>query len=209
MDLRDEVAGTEGTIWTNHFLRTGFEMFTSGEGGGYVAEKAESASGWLFPVGDEVPSSATPTCSPTCSTRSTRAATPRETLLRRLRRERRSWTPCYALGENRGRWEPVQLDDWRGGDDRADRAQAPRARRQDGDQGGADAGRPPQADPQGRDDGRASPTSSRTPDRGDELECFVDARRANRNCTRVEKRARVRRVHPTGHDQRDVRERCE
>jgi predicted dehydrogenase len=54
MDLRDEVAGTEGTIWTNHFLRTGFEMFTSGEGGGYVAEKAETASGWLFPVGDEV-----------------------------------------------------------------------------------------------------------------------------------------------------------
>ncbi|MET0325988.1 MAG: Gfo/Idh/MocA family oxidoreductase, partial [Ilumatobacteraceae bacterium] len=55
MDLRDEVAGTEGTIWTNHFQRTGFEMFTSGGGsGGYVAEKAESAAGWQFPVGDEV-----------------------------------------------------------------------------------------------------------------------------------------------------------
>ena len=78
MDLRDEVAGTEGTIWTNHFLRTGFEMFSSGEGAGYVAEKAESASGWLFPVGDEVPSSATSTCSRTCSTRSTSAASPRE-----------------------------------------------------------------------------------------------------------------------------------
>ena len=55
MDLRDEVAGTEGTLWLNHFLRTGFEAFTSGEGGGdYVAEKAETARGWLFPVGDEV-----------------------------------------------------------------------------------------------------------------------------------------------------------
>jgi predicted dehydrogenase len=55
MDLRDEVAGTHGTIWLNHFLRTGFEMFSApGSGGGYVAEKAESASGWLFPVGDEV-----------------------------------------------------------------------------------------------------------------------------------------------------------
>ena len=56
MDLRDEVAGTTGTIWTNHFLRTGFEMFTSGDDGdgGYVAEKAETARGWLFPVGDEV-----------------------------------------------------------------------------------------------------------------------------------------------------------
>ena len=55
MDLRDEVAGTHGTIWMNHFLRTGFEMFSApGAGGGYVAEKAESSSGWLFPVGDEV-----------------------------------------------------------------------------------------------------------------------------------------------------------
>ncbi|HUP82597.1 MAG TPA: Gfo/Idh/MocA family oxidoreductase [Candidatus Limnocylindria bacterium] len=54
MDLRDEVAGTAGTIWTNHFLRTGFEMFTAGSSGGYVAEKSESEKGWLFPVGDEI-----------------------------------------------------------------------------------------------------------------------------------------------------------
>ncbi len=54
MDLRDEVAGTHGTVWLNHFLRTGFEMFTAGGGGGYVAEKAETSAGWLFPVGDEV-----------------------------------------------------------------------------------------------------------------------------------------------------------
>ncbi len=53
MDLRDEVAGTEGTIWLDHFLRTGFEMFTARGQGGYVAEKAETAKGWLFPVGDE------------------------------------------------------------------------------------------------------------------------------------------------------------
>lgn len=54
MDLRDEVMGTEGTIWLNNFLRTGFEMFSTGKGTNYVAEKAESSSGWLFPVGDEV-----------------------------------------------------------------------------------------------------------------------------------------------------------
>jgi predicted dehydrogenase len=54
LDLRDEVMGTEGTIWVNSFLRTGFEMFTTGKGGDYVAEKAESNSGWLFPVGDEI-----------------------------------------------------------------------------------------------------------------------------------------------------------
>ena len=54
MDLRDEVAGTHGTIWMNHFLRTGFEMFTAAEGNSYIAEKSESSTGWLFPVGDEV-----------------------------------------------------------------------------------------------------------------------------------------------------------
>ncbi|MCL6524505.1 MAG: Gfo/Idh/MocA family oxidoreductase [Thermoflavifilum sp.] len=53
LDLRDEVMGTEGTIWINNFLRTGFEVFTSGKGAGYTAEKAESESGWLFPVADE------------------------------------------------------------------------------------------------------------------------------------------------------------
>jgi predicted dehydrogenase len=54
MDLRDEVAGTEGTILLNHWLRTGFEMFSAGGSGGYVAEKMEADRGWLFPVGDEV-----------------------------------------------------------------------------------------------------------------------------------------------------------
>ena len=53
MDLRDEVSGSEGTIWLNHFMRTGFEMFTTGTKGGYVAEKSGSDAGWLFPVGDE------------------------------------------------------------------------------------------------------------------------------------------------------------
>ncbi len=54
MDLRDEVSGTDGTIWLNHWLRTGIEMFTSSGEKGYVAEKAETDTGWLFPVGDEV-----------------------------------------------------------------------------------------------------------------------------------------------------------
>jgi predicted dehydrogenase len=54
MDLRDEVSGTEGTVWVNHWLRTGFEMFTNVGQGGYVAEKAEGDKGWLFPVGDEL-----------------------------------------------------------------------------------------------------------------------------------------------------------
>ncbi len=54
MDLRDEVAGTEGSLRVDHFLKTGFEMFTSVGEKDYVAEKAEQDTGWLFPVGDEV-----------------------------------------------------------------------------------------------------------------------------------------------------------
>ena len=53
LDLRDEVMGTHGTVWLNHFLRTGFDMFTAPGQSGYVAEKAETDSGWIFPVGDE------------------------------------------------------------------------------------------------------------------------------------------------------------
>jgi predicted dehydrogenase len=54
MELKDEVAGTDGSIRLDNFLRTGFEMFSAPGRGGYVAEKAETESGWLFPVGDEV-----------------------------------------------------------------------------------------------------------------------------------------------------------
>ncbi len=54
LDLRDEIMGTEGTIWTNNFLRTGLEIFSTGKAADYVAEKAETNTGWLFPVGDEL-----------------------------------------------------------------------------------------------------------------------------------------------------------
>jgi len=54
LDLRDEVMGSEGTIWINGFLRTGFEMFIGGNSADYVAEKSETNRGWVFPVGDEL-----------------------------------------------------------------------------------------------------------------------------------------------------------
>ena len=55
MDLRDEVAGTHGTIWMNHFLRTGFEMFTRRRRAAATSRRRRRRSaGWLFPVGDEV-----------------------------------------------------------------------------------------------------------------------------------------------------------
>ncbi len=54
LDLRDEIMGSEGTIFINGFLRTGMDVFTSIKENNYVAEKAETNSGWLFPVGDEL-----------------------------------------------------------------------------------------------------------------------------------------------------------
>lgn len=53
MDLRDEVVGAEGTLWLDHWLRTGSQLFLSEKTGEYLAEKAEGASGWQFPLGDE------------------------------------------------------------------------------------------------------------------------------------------------------------
>ena len=53
MDLRDEVAGTEGTIWLDHFLRTGFEMFRR-RAGRLRRGKGRGRKGLAFPVGDEV-----------------------------------------------------------------------------------------------------------------------------------------------------------
>jgi predicted dehydrogenase len=113
MDLRDEVAGTEGTIWTNHFLRTGFEIFSSGEGGGYVAEKAETTSGWLFPVGDEL-----------SELGYVDMFTDMFDALEETRAPMESFYDGYVVNAvmdavyastKSGRWEPVQLDDWRGG----------------------------------------------------------------------------------------------
>jgi hypothetical protein len=111
MDLRDEVAGTEGTIWTNHFLRTGFEMFSSGEGG-YVAEKAETASGWLFPVGDEVAELGYVDMFTDMFTALDEGRQPTETFYDGYV-VNAVMDACYASARS-GRWEPVQLDDWRG-----------------------------------------------------------------------------------------------
>ncbi len=117
MDLRDEVSGTEGTIWLNHWMRTGIEMFTAVGEGGYVAEKAESERGWLFPVGDEVGGLGY-----------------RDMFAEQLNALDAGKPPMegfydgyvvnaiidavYKSAESK-RWEPIQLDDWRGktGDD--------------------------------------------------------------------------------------------
>ena len=112
MDLRDEVAGTEGTIWTNHFLRTGFEMFSSGEGAGYVAEKAETASGWLFPVGDEVAELGYVDMFTDMFDEMDAGRAPTETFYDGYV-VNAVIDACYASAASR-QWEPVRLDDWRG-----------------------------------------------------------------------------------------------
>jgi predicted dehydrogenase len=113
MDLRDEVAGTHGTIWLNHFLRTGFEMFTAGgAGGGYVAEKAETGAGWLFPVGDEVAELGYVDMF-TDQFRAIDAGTqPRETFYDGYV-VNAVMDACYRSARSR-QWEPVELE-WRGG----------------------------------------------------------------------------------------------
>ena len=112
MDLRDEVAGTEGTIWLNHFLRTGFEMFSSGGGGDYVAEKAESSSGWLFPVGDEVSELGYVDMFTDMFDAMDAGRAPQETLYDGYV-VNAIMDACYRSATSRN-WEPVELVDWRG-----------------------------------------------------------------------------------------------
>jgi predicted dehydrogenase len=112
MDLRDEVAGTEGTIWLNHFLRTGFEMFSSGGSGGYVAEKAETEAGWLFPVGDEVSELGYVDMFADMFDALDGGGEPAETFYDGYV-VNAIMDACYRSAASRA-WEPVELD-WRGG----------------------------------------------------------------------------------------------
>ncbi len=115
MDLRDEVSGTEGTIWLNHWLRTGFELFTSVGQGGYVAEKAEGDTGWLFPVGDEVHALGYAHMFRDMLDSLDAGKEPMETfydgyIVNAI------VDACYQSAESK-KWEPVKLDIWRGGEE--------------------------------------------------------------------------------------------
>ncbi len=52
LDLRNEIHGSEGSIFTDVTRETPIKVF-SRPGAGYVVEKAESETGWLFPPVDE------------------------------------------------------------------------------------------------------------------------------------------------------------
>lgn len=115
MDLRDEVSGTEGTIWLNHWLRTGFDMFTSVGEGGYVAEKAESETGWLFPVGDEVGSLGYVEMFSDMLNALDSGKKPMEDFYDGYV-VNAIMDAAYRSAESK-QWEPVILDDWRGSDE--------------------------------------------------------------------------------------------
>ena len=111
MDLRDEVMGTEGTIWLNNFLRTGFEMFTTGKGG-YVAEKAEANSGWLFPVGDEMHELGYSNMFTDMFDAIENNRPPAETFYDGY--VVNAILDAAFLSARTKQWEPIVLDDWRG-----------------------------------------------------------------------------------------------
>lgn len=115
MDLRDEVSGTEGTIRLDHWLRTGFEVFTSGKTGDYVSEKSESETGWLFPVGDEVNALGYTDMFADMLDSMEADKTPYESfydgyIVNSI------IDACYKSAETR-KWEPVIIDDWRGSEE--------------------------------------------------------------------------------------------
>src|SRR5215213_3800198 len=113
LDLRDEVMGAEGTIWINSFLRTGFDMFTTGKGADYVAEKAESNTGWLFPVGDELNELGYNHMFTDMFNALESGTAPKETFYDGYV-VNSVLDAAYRSAKSK-LWEPVQLKDWRGG----------------------------------------------------------------------------------------------
>jgi predicted dehydrogenase len=112
MDLRDEISGMEGTIWLNHFLRTGFEMFTASGEGAYIAEKAETETGWLFPVGDEIGELGYDNMFDDMFNSIDEGKQPLENfydgyIVNAI------MDACYKSAESK-KWEPVELETWRG-----------------------------------------------------------------------------------------------
>jgi len=120
MDLRDEVSGTEGTIWLNHWLRTGFEMFSAPGPGGYVSEKSESDSGWLFPVGDEVAALGYEAMFMDMLNSYDAGQAPMETFYDGYVVNAIMDAAYRSIASKK--WEPVQLEVWRGSEEIATKA---------------------------------------------------------------------------------------
>ena len=115
MDLRDEISGTKGTIWLNHWMRTGFEMFTAEGETDYVSEKTESETGWLFPVGDEIGSLGYITMFDDMLDSIDNGKQPMESFYDGYV-VNAIMDAAYRSADSK-KWEPVILEDWRGSDD--------------------------------------------------------------------------------------------
>jgi predicted dehydrogenase len=115
MDLRDEVMGVEGTMFLNHFLRTGLEVFTAVGEQDYVAEKAETVTGWLFPVGDEVNALGYDFMFTDMFDSIDKGKKPMETFYDGYV-VNAIIDACYKSAKSK-KWEPVELEIWRGSED--------------------------------------------------------------------------------------------
>jgi predicted dehydrogenase len=117
MDLRDEISGTEGTIRLDHFLDTGYKMFTAVGMQGYVAEKAEQETGWLAPVGDEIHALGYDQMFTDMFNALDQQRTPMETFYDAYI-VNAIMDACYASAKSK-KWEPVQLPVWRGSNEKS------------------------------------------------------------------------------------------
>jgi hypothetical protein len=96
----------------DHWLRTGFEVFTSGRTDKYVSEKSESESGWLFPVGDEVNALGYTDMFADMLDSRENGKQPYESFYDGYV-VNSIIDACYKSAETR-KWEPVIIEDWRG-----------------------------------------------------------------------------------------------
>jgi hypothetical protein len=87
-------------------------MFTAGGGDGYVAEKAETSAGWLFPVGDEVSELGYVDMFSDMFDAMEAGRAPRETLYDGYV-VNAVMDAAYRSAKSRA-WEPVELFEWRG-----------------------------------------------------------------------------------------------
>ena len=115
MDLRDEISGTKGTIWLNHWMRTGFELFTAEGETDYVSEKTESETGWLFPVGDEIGGLGYVTMFDDMLDSIDGGKQPMESFYDGY--VVNAIMDAAYLSADSKKWEPVIIEDWRGFDD--------------------------------------------------------------------------------------------
>ena len=137
-----------------HRLR---DVHAPAAGGGYVAEKAETIAGWLFPVGDEVSELGYVDMFTDMFRAIDEGRAPQETFYDGYV-VNAIMDAAYRSAKAHA-WEPVELE-WRGGDDAADRVDAGDLRGPGRHQARDPARRPAQAHPQGPGHGRLHATGS-------------------------------------------------